>query len=1543
MTDLNIITRQLNKEKNELAVLQSKEKDMLLKKKSQQDNIRQLEASLKTASVKDKPAANKEIARAKLALKKTEASLSINIQAQKAKEESIKKINDLSEYIKEIESLPASIPALLMPVRLETRYFLNIPQPELRIRVYPDTCSVETNCDYLTLAELDSIFTILSAPGSNAVNKWDAMADDVEKNHGKQRAAFLQSFVLNAKYYKLLGDINNKRTGAKYTISELQKIGQKTLSEIGITMVQNAPAPSVNTLPERFIFRLYKTDTDFTDYIGKKIQQPLAVSLMPTINEANGKTPEELQKDAAEDIQWLTDFKKAEALGMATTIALKAGSADYSFKKIVVFGLMTNQEASNVQSTETNLAEASQRRLNRLFRNHTFSLKGLSLIAQGTPTNNENENKDAPYIVPNQAPLLYKKDIDWLQFYLGLSADATNGIGNKNTTDIEDAIQMNKALFPTTIGYFLNEMLYPLVGTATTEAVEAFFSYYVLGRGQIPAIRIGKQPYGILPVSILKDFKPTAVTAPQSQVLDKVKKLDHLWKSRVAEVDKVGKTGLTREQFFKIVMLNASSVSFYQRILVDRKEDENIIANSIAGSFDSILNWLDPQSEDLVKALKNVDIRFGAYRPDILNKRFESTSTKLYGPLIEEQKYNGTVLPEAFSETELLKRNYLTKLATESIDTVRLENFSGIFNQDGVRYRKPLLYLLLRHSILAKAAYDAIKKETANKPGENSVLPAAYLDNQVTIEAAHSKTALLYRNDPSAKRINQNLLYLASLPTARLERAMTEHLDCCTYRLDAWVQGLYALQLEKMRNSSTTRTGIYLGAYGYVENVKPAAPGTTGNGYLLAPSLAHATAGTILKSAQLSYRENATNPYNINISSQRTRLAIALLEGIRNGQGLPDLLGYRIERGLHDASLDQYILPLRKAYPLIKPVLEDEVGSTAFIDAQNVVNGLAVLDAYYAKSIKISGNADTEKEIDITQEIQNVIREAEHIFDALKDLILIEATYQGCKGNHDRAAAVMDAFNSGKCPPELECIRTPRTGVQLTHKLAIHFPYIENENYLPGSSIRKMLEPSVNAWLRNILPPAGNVQIALYFTRDSEPFYISQADLAIEPIDMLYLLNQQEQYAATKLEDIIISYIVRRDDLRERYQQYLLKKTEDADNVTQLISYGNCLHGNYSFYETRAILKPLQQLLLNAKPVSPEDFIMPHKVEDVQESDIKKEGNTAFAARLDNVKKWLDNYIRLADNYSNQRKLDIVTSLAGTIFPGNNICFKPLIDSLLLENNAALKTPDEADRLRSAINDQLSDLRNKTEEITKRKIDVKDYQNFLALIKEYFSDDILNIPACIFDKNIDNKKLAEINQSRKSLAADTGKWLNGLARVRKEASALEQVIQFYQLAKGIKMPLLPVQTPYQDGDKWLGDSLHVTDTNRIKDRLLYTYLNIPGYEQAIGNTVCGIIVDEWTELIPSKEETAGLGFHYNKPNAEAPQTMLLAISPDTAGNWKFENMMGCIESAFEMTKIRCVTPDLLDDTFINNLLPATILFCPISDTAPETNLGKNNQ
>src|SRR5690606_29432124 len=119
-------------------------------------------------------------------------------------------------------------------------------------------------------------------------------------------------------------------------------------------------------------------------------------------------------------------------------------------------------------------------------------------------------------------------------------------------------------------------------------------------------------------------------------------------------------------------------------------------------------------------------------------------------------------------------------------------------------------------------------------------------------------------------------------------------------------------------------TGLYLGAFGYLENVRPDTTrrriiperslperirrstgelyeSTANGGFVHAPSMNHATAAALLRSGYLTHATPADpDALAVNLSSARVRRARYLIDGIRNGQSLEVLLGVQFERGLHD-------------------------------------------------------------------------------------------------------------------------------------------------------------------------------------------------------------------------------------------------------------------------------------------------------------------------------------------------------------------------------------------------------------------------------------------------------------------------------------------------------------------------------------------------------------------------------------------------------------------------------------------------------------------
>ena len=85
----------------------------------------------------------------------------------------------------------------------------------------------------------------------------------------------------------------------------------------------------------------------------------------------------------------------------------------------------------------------------------------------------------------------------------------------------------------------------------------------------------------------------------------------------------------------------------------------------------------------------------------------------------------------------------------------------------------------------------------------------------------------------------------------------------------------------------------------------------------------------------------------------------------------------------------------------------------------------------------------------------------------------------------------------------------------------------------------------------------------------------------------------------------------------------------------------------------------------------------------------------------------------------------------------------------------------------------------------------------------------------------------------------------------------------------------------------------------------------------------GLVLGDWDEVIPRPTETTAVAFNFNQPDAEPPQTMLLAVPPagEADGDkWSWEMLVDSVESTLELAKVRGVDLDALKD--FGRFLPA---------------------
>jgi hypothetical protein len=126
-----------------------------------------------------------------------------------------------------------------------------------------------------------------------------------------------------------------------------------------------------------------------------------------------------------------------------------------------------------------------------------------------------------------------------------------------------------------------------------------------------------------------------------------------------------------------------------------------------------------------------------------------------------------------------------------------------------------------------------------------------------------------------------------------------------------------------------------------------------------------------------------------------------------------------------------------------------------------------------------------------------------------------------------------------------------------------------------------------------------------------------------------------------------------------------------------------------------------------------------------------------------------------------------------------------------------------------------------------------------------------------------------------------------------------------------------------------------------EDKLLFTTI----YRTPFDPTAlqCGLLLDEWTEVIPSRDETIGLTFHYDQPNTEPPQVLLLVTPTEFTGRWRWADVVNTLHATLDMAKKRAVEPDHVDGTAYSLFLPPIVsLASPLPLTA-SLNLALNNK
>ncbi len=152
-------------------------------------------------------------------------------------------------------------------------------------------------------------------------------------------------------------------------------------------------------------------------------------------------------------------------------------------------------------------------------------------------------------------------------------------------------------------------------------------------------------------------------------------------------------------------------------------------------------------------------------------------------------------------------------------------------------------------------------------------------------------------------------------------------------------------------------------------------------------------------------------------------------------------------------------------------------------------------------------------------------------------------------------------------------------------------------------------------------------------------------------------------------------------------------------------------------------------------------------------------------------------------------------------------------------------------------------------------------------------------------------------------------WLLKMVRVRPELVPLRGLITTAEALRDQPLFAFRVaQVPTVAGEAWTG----VARPNDEGADRLSLVLTGNGDLSALGGEICGLVLDQWAERIPSNYEMTGLTFHFDAPTSRPPQSLLLAVPPEDA-TWDFGLVVDTVREAFALARIRAVAPETLGE------------------------------
>jgi hypothetical protein len=919
-------------------------------------------------------------------------------------------------------------PVLLTPVRLETRYLLNTAPPVLAIRVVPDDIARYNFEPDLTAAE--------HAAGTAY---WTACAEGADST-----AAWVQ--------------VQNQLGDARGAWAVEVTRPDSTISDPGTrTTVQ---AASSLILPDYFTFSGLRDGKLIFQQDGFPL--PADLFLGPDWSKLVGNSPDDPadQHPWTGASKWMIDLDEAVRIGMAVRVPLTGTATvtgtNLALDSITVVGVSSGSSADGAD------------RLARTLQGHLYT-SGLGYPPPGSPTNNTDATRSQWSSAPTMrspdevaaaiaaaAPGLGQPGVA-LADALGLADDLRPGVpGRRDLLAAPLGTQANDPHNLTERAHQVISTYYRTLtqgGRLTSDAIAAHFVSFVRAGGPFPVLRVGRQPYGVLPVTDLGTW--TATDPPDV-------------------------AGDVYRAVIKSALGLDALIGLSPHLSADPRQDEDPV---LLGIFQR-----QPTATQL-RALNDTHSVYGESMPPGTAPPFDPSVSVPFdltpGPPADP---GSPPSPPTWPLAAMAQHTFLGPLDPR-IDTDLFSTPVPVLNdlchQNGA-YWAVQAYAALHWQGALLAAQGFLGTKGSDTTEWNGYTGAF-------------ETALQPLRDLEAD---------AASDWSAVDTQVSAAVTALGQRPDAWATSVATARLQALR--STTATGIHLGMYGWVVDVEPLSPEARASesGWTLTPSAQHAVTACVLFAGAEAHNSTA---FNIDLTSAQVRRAQTLLAGLRDGSTLEELLGYQLERALHDNHLDAAIAPLRNDYPL--PVVPATGLPDAARTARLVVNGEAVRRDPNAEATIVSLLTAADRDA-----VHAIVKGLNDTVDAASDVLLAESVHHLIGGSPLRAGLTLDTIGKAGPPPQsLDAITTPTAAVTVTHNLAlvVGTPDPNDASWFSGPlAARANLDPAAEAVAAWALGSSDDWRIDVTDATSHSVTSLTPTDLEISAIDLVAELTSPPDASA---------------------------------------------------------------------------------------------------------------------------------------------------------------------------------------------------------------------------------------------------------------------------------------------------------------------------------------------------------------------------------------------------------------------------------------------